>query len=148
MDFIKKVEETATSKGKVVADKAKQLAEIASLKSQIGTCEEVIKKNYAEIGKLYYENYANCPEELFEKHSHDIGFFICFFTHATSALPYCNAGYCICPFISHMQVTALDIVSQSANMLQDGYFMSWKFCFLSAMTIRYMPACFLFSQNI
>ena len=45
MDFIKKVEETATSKGKVVADKAKQLAEIASLKSQIGTCEEVIKKN-------------------------------------------------------------------------------------------------------
>mgnify|MGYP006903486150 FL=1 len=67
MDFIKKVEETATSKGKVVVDKAKQLAEIASLKSQIGTCEEVIKKNYAEIGKLYYENYANCPEELFEK---------------------------------------------------------------------------------
>lgn len=67
MDFIKKVEETATSKGKVVADKAKQLAEIASLKSQIGTCEEVIKKNYTEIGKLYYENYANCPEELFEK---------------------------------------------------------------------------------
>ena len=47
MDFFNKVEETLTTKGKVVADKAKEMAEIASLKSQIGTCEDVIKKNYA-----------------------------------------------------------------------------------------------------
>lgn len=67
MDFINKVEETVTSKGKVVADKAKQLAEIASLKSQISTCEEVVRKNYAEIGKIYFENYGDNPEELFQK---------------------------------------------------------------------------------
>lgn len=67
MDFINKVEETITTKGQVVVDKAKEMAEIASLKSQIGTCEDVIKKNYAEIGKLYYENFGNCAEELFAK---------------------------------------------------------------------------------
>lgn len=67
MDFFNKVEETITTKSQVVVDKAKEMAEIASLKSQIGTCEEVIKKNYAEIGKIYYENFGDCPEELFTK---------------------------------------------------------------------------------
>ncbi|MDE5680242.1 MAG: hypothetical protein K2I01_07435 [Lachnospiraceae bacterium] len=67
MDFINKVEETITAKGQRVVDKAKEMAEVASLKSQIGTCEEVIKKNYAEIGRLYYETYGDNPEELFEK---------------------------------------------------------------------------------
>lgn len=67
MDFINKVEKTVTEKGQVLADKAREVAEIASLKSQIGTCEEVIKKNYAEIGKLYYENFGQDPGELFQK---------------------------------------------------------------------------------
>lgn len=67
MDFINKVEETITTKGQRVVDKAKEMAEVASLKSQIGTCEEVIKKNYAEIGRLYCEKYGDNPEELFEK---------------------------------------------------------------------------------
>ncbi len=58
MDFFSKVEETVTAKSKKAMDKAKQMADIASLKSQIGTCEEVIKKNYVEIGRLYYEKYA------------------------------------------------------------------------------------------
>lgn len=72
MDFINKVEETITAKGQRVVDKAKEIAEVASLKSQIGTCEEVIKKNYAEIGRLYYENYGSVPEALFEKQCHAI----------------------------------------------------------------------------
>ncbi len=67
MDFFNKVEETITVKGQMVVDKAKEMAEIASLKSQISTCEEVIKKNYAEIGKIYYDNFGDCPEELFVK---------------------------------------------------------------------------------
>lgn len=67
MDFLNKVEETITTTGKVVADKAKEMAEIASLKSQIGTCEDVIKKNYAEIGRMYYEKFGECPDELFAK---------------------------------------------------------------------------------
>ena len=53
MDFFEKVGETITGKSKDIVDKAKDLAEIASLRSQIGTCEEVIKKNYLEIGRLY-----------------------------------------------------------------------------------------------
>lgn len=67
MDFFEKVEETITTKGQAAVDKAKELAEIARLKSQIGTCEEVLKKNYMEIGRIYYENFGNCPEALFEK---------------------------------------------------------------------------------
>ena len=67
MDFINKVEETITAKGQVVVDKAKEIAEVASLKSQIATCEEVIKKNYAQIGKLYFETYGEEPEEAFAK---------------------------------------------------------------------------------
>ena len=67
MDFLEKIGNTIADKGKEVSDKAKDLAEIASLKSQIGTCEEVIKKNYMEIGKLYYEQYGDMPEEPFEK---------------------------------------------------------------------------------
>lgn len=59
MDFFEKVGETITSRGKDVADKARELAEIASLRSQIGTCEEVVKKNYMEIGKLYYEQFKD-----------------------------------------------------------------------------------------
>ena len=38
-----------------------------SLKSQIATCQEVIKKNYLEIGKLYYEEYRDVEDAPFEK---------------------------------------------------------------------------------
>ncbi len=67
MDFINKVEETVTAKGQILVDKAKAAAEIASLKSQISTCEEIMKKNYLEIGRLYYEKFGETPEEPFEK---------------------------------------------------------------------------------
>lgn len=67
MDFIEKIGDTITTKGKEAADKAKELAEIAGLKGQIASCEEVIKKNYLEIGKLYYEKYKNDPDAEFTK---------------------------------------------------------------------------------
>ena len=60
MDIIEKIGDTITEKGKVAADKAKELAAIANLKSQISTCEEVMKKNYLEIGKIYFEQYSEC----------------------------------------------------------------------------------------
>ena len=59
MDIIEKIGDTITEKGKVAADKAKELAAIANLKSQISTCEEVMKKNYLEIGKIYFEQYSD-----------------------------------------------------------------------------------------
>ena len=64
MDIIEKIGDTITEKGKVAADKAKELAAIANLKSQISTCEEVMKKNYLEIGKIYFEQYSDMPELL------------------------------------------------------------------------------------
>lgn len=67
MDFFEKLGDTIQTKGKEAADKAKELADIAALKSQINTCEEVIKKNYMEIGKMYYKQYGNMPEEPFAK---------------------------------------------------------------------------------
>lgn len=54
MDFLGKLSE----KGKVAADKAKDLAEVASLKAQIATNENVIKKTYTEIGKIYYQEHS------------------------------------------------------------------------------------------
>lgn len=67
MDFVEKLGGTITEKGKAVADKAKNTAEILSLKSQISTCEEVVKKNYMEIGRLFYEQYGDDADAPFEK---------------------------------------------------------------------------------
>ena len=67
MEFFLKLGETITTKGKEATDKAKKMAEIASLKSQISTCEEVIKKNYMEIGRLFMEQYKDAEDAPFEK---------------------------------------------------------------------------------
>jgi serine phosphatase RsbU (regulator of sigma subunit) len=65
--FVTKVGETISAKGKEVTDKAKELAEIANLRSQINTCEEVVKKNYMEIGRRYYEQHGSEPDEFYEE---------------------------------------------------------------------------------
>lgn len=67
MDFLNKLGDTIGKKGRQAADKAKEMAEIASLKSQISTCEEVIKKNYMEIGRLFMEQYQDAEDAPFEK---------------------------------------------------------------------------------
>lgn len=67
MDYLDKLGETVAAKGRVAADRAKDVAEVVKLKRQIATCEEVMKKNYLEIGKLYFEQYGNAPDALFEK---------------------------------------------------------------------------------
>lgn len=67
MDFFEKLGDIISAKGKQVADKAKDTAEIMNLKSQISTCEEVIKMNYVEIGKLFYEQYGEDGDAPFEK---------------------------------------------------------------------------------
>jgi len=65
--FVAKVGEAISAKGKEVTDRAKELAEIANLRSQINTCEEVVKKNYMEIGRRYYEQRGSEPEEAYEE---------------------------------------------------------------------------------
>ena len=72
MDFFDKVGETISTKGKEVADKAKDLAELVNLKGQIHSYEEVIKKRYIEIGKIYYEKHGSTPEEEYMDACRDI----------------------------------------------------------------------------
>lgn len=62
-----KLGETISVKGKEVTDKAKDLVEIANLKSQIKTNEDVMKRNYTEIGRLYYELHGMEPEADYEE---------------------------------------------------------------------------------
>lgn len=67
MDMIDKIGDTLAVGGKKAADKAKELVEIANLKSQIASCEEVIKKNYMEIGRLYMEQHRDDEDAEFAK---------------------------------------------------------------------------------
>jgi len=67
MGYVEKIGDIITSNGKKAADKAKEIAEIASLRNQISACEEVIRKNYLEIGKLYMEQYKDDPDAPYEK---------------------------------------------------------------------------------
>lgn len=67
MDFFEKMADAITAKGREYSGKAKDLAEIAGLKGQIGTCEEVIRKNYIEIGRLYCEQHGQEPEAEYEE---------------------------------------------------------------------------------
>lgn len=67
MGYVEKIGDIITSNGKKAADKAKEMAEIASLRNQISACEEVIRKNYLEIGKLYMEQYKDDPDAPYEK---------------------------------------------------------------------------------
>lgn len=66
--IVTKIGDTISVKGKEVTDKAKDLAEIANLKSQIKTCEDVIKRNYIEMGKLYYEMHGSEPEADYDEY--------------------------------------------------------------------------------
>ena len=67
MEFFDKLGDTLSTKGKEVSGKAKDLAEIASLKRQISTCEDVIRKNYMEIGNRYYESCVHEPGAEYEE---------------------------------------------------------------------------------
>ncbi len=67
MDIFGKIGDVVSEKGRHAADKAKDTAEIMSLKSQLRTCEEVIKSNYLEIGRLFYEQYGDAADAPFEK---------------------------------------------------------------------------------
>ncbi len=69
MGLLDTLSENITAKGREVTEKAKGLAEIASLRSQIATCEDVIRKSYTEIGKLYYEQFQDTEENLYGEQS-------------------------------------------------------------------------------
>lgn len=72
MAFFDKIGETITTKGKEVSNKAKDIAEVTNLKGQIHSCEEIIKKRYIDIGKIYYEKHGSMPEEEYMDACRDI----------------------------------------------------------------------------
>ncbi len=65
MDFIEKVGSVVTEKGKVAVEKAQEVAEIVTLKAKISTKESMLRKKYAELGKLYFEQYGTQGEDAF-----------------------------------------------------------------------------------
>lgn len=59
MAFWEKMGETLTVKGKDMADKARELAEVNRLNTQISVQKNTIENLYKEIGQLVYENREN-----------------------------------------------------------------------------------------
>ena len=57
MEFFDKLSETIVSAGKDVGQKAKDVSGIAKLKMDIRSKEDFVEKQYAELGKAYYEKH-------------------------------------------------------------------------------------------
>ena len=68
MDVFEKIGESVYMAGIQVKNKAKEVADIASLKAQVTTCDEVIRKNYIAIGKAFYEKNKDNPDAEYIKH--------------------------------------------------------------------------------
>lgn len=69
MDFLDKLNNVITSTGQDVAKKARDLADITSLNSQIKACNDNIDRLYREIGKQYFNDYKDKESDdlYFEK---------------------------------------------------------------------------------
>ena len=74
MDFFDRMGEKLVTAGRDVTQKAKDLSGTAKLNLDIKAKEDFIEKQYAQIGKLYYEDhkdeadgaYGQQPEEAME----------------------------------------------------------------------------------
>lgn len=63
MELFDKLSETIVSAGKDVGQKAKDVSEIAKLKMDIKSKEDFVEKQYAELGKAYYEKHKEDETE-------------------------------------------------------------------------------------
>lgn len=71
MDFFDRVGDTLVTAGKDVAQKAKDLSGTAKLNLDIRAKEDYIKKQYAEIGRMYYEAHQS-DEDMEYKEQMDL----------------------------------------------------------------------------
>ena len=62
-DFFKNVKDTITETGKTVGEKTKQVGNTAKLNARIISSERSVGENYSILGKFYYENYKDDPDE-------------------------------------------------------------------------------------
>lgn len=69
LNKVSELTQTGIAKGKELADegvaKAKELKEIGKLKVENATEQENIKKAYLEIGRLYYAEHGENPDEAY-----------------------------------------------------------------------------------
>ena len=72
MDIFEKLSATVKQKSQEAAVKAREVAGIAQLKVQVSTQEDIIKKQYMEIGKQYYELYGDMQEAPFDNYCSSI----------------------------------------------------------------------------
>ncbi|MCM1416861.1 MAG: hypothetical protein NC430_13180 [bacterium] len=66
MESIDKFSDKVITKGKEVTGKVRDMADIVGLKRQIAASEETIRKNYIELGRLYYEKHGQAPEAEYD----------------------------------------------------------------------------------
>jgi len=64
MSVWNEISEKIGAGSKVVADKAKELSQLATLKAQAVSCDSIILKNYKDLGKAYYE--AHKDDEAYD----------------------------------------------------------------------------------
>lgn len=50
--------------GKMVADKAKEIIDIAGMRAQMVSCDTTMSKNFRELGKAYYEAHKDDDTEF------------------------------------------------------------------------------------
>lgn len=62
-DVFEKISKTITDTGKAVSEKTKQVGEAAKLNAKIVSSEHTVSENYTILGKFYYDNYKNNPDE-------------------------------------------------------------------------------------
>lgn len=62
-EVFEKISKTITDTGKAVSEKTKQVGEAAKLNAKIVASEHTVSENYTILGKFYYDNYKNNPDE-------------------------------------------------------------------------------------
>lgn len=64
MEKVDKLRAMALEQGRQIGDKLWEIKEITKLKSQICSCEEIIRKNQTEIGKMVFADYEAWQEAM------------------------------------------------------------------------------------
>lgn len=59
MDFFQRLGNTLSNTGKDIAEKTKKMSDTSKLNHEITKQQEAINRTYSQIGKLYFENYAD-----------------------------------------------------------------------------------------
>jgi hypothetical protein len=71
-EVFSRIRTTIADTGKAVGEKTKQVSESAKLNAKIVTAEHTVTENYTLLGKFYYENCKDHPDEAAEEYVNSI----------------------------------------------------------------------------